>query len=200
MSQPPPGELDEQPPSCSLPRLKDWHPPKISFPIGAGLAASGVVIMASVAACGGSGIPVNPVKSYGAEVYSTATTGDGPTASSPSPSPSPQDPAVAICQQFSAIYGNMSSILNADAADPSALTVNNTLDGYASKMSHWTYVVNQAVDNGTTTAGVRFANDLGNAGIATVQVAEPLPGGTPDVQSATDDVDQVQSDCAGLTG
>jgi hypothetical protein len=49
-------------------------------------------------------------------------------------------------------------------------------------------------------ATVQVANDLSDAGIAVVQVAEPLPDVTPDVQSAIADVEAVQGDCAALTG
>ena len=65
-------------------------------------------------------------------------------------------------------------------------------------MSHWSYVVNQAVDNGTTSASVALANDLGDSGIATVQAGvagETDPGAA---SSALSNVQSVQSDCSGL--
>lgn len=111
----------------------------------------------------------------------------------------PQDPAVTVCKEFGAIYSNVTAHLNTDANDPSALSPDSTLNQYADDMSHWSYVVNQAVDNGTTSDSVQLANDLGDAGIATVQVAEPLSGVTPDVESAIQDVDAVQGDCSGLS-
>ena len=110
------------------------------------------------------------------------------------------DPVVTVCQQFDGIYPKVSAILNADANDPSALTVNSQLNRYGDKMAHWAYVISTAVDNGTTSADVSMANDMGDAGIAVVQVAEPLPGVTHGAQTAIGDVDSVQADCSGLTG
>jgi hypothetical protein len=67
-------------------------------------------------------------------------------------------------------------------------------------MAHWSYVVGQAISAGTTSAGAQFANDLADAGTATVQVAEPLPDVTPDVQSAILVVDIIHGYCSGLAG
>jgi hypothetical protein len=67
-------------------------------------------------------------------------------------------------------------------------------------MSRWSYVVDQAVNNGTASATVQFSNDLAGTGIATVLAAGSLPGVAPDVQSAITDVDTVQGDCCALTG
>lgn len=77
--------------------------------------------------------------------------------------------------------------------------MNSQLNRYGDKMAHWAYVISTAVDNGTTSANVSMANDMSDASIAMVQVAEPLPGVTPDVQTAIGDVDAVQADCSGLT-
>jgi hypothetical protein len=71
---------------------------------------------------------------------------------------------------------------------------------YADRMAHWSYVISQAVIVGTTAAPEQFANDLGDAGIAAVQVAEPLGHGViPDVQKAINNVNAVETDCASLT-
>jgi hypothetical protein len=123
-----------------------------------------------------------------------------PPPAQPSAASAPLDAAVTVCQEFNGIYSNLSADLKADANDPSALSPDSNLNNYADNMLHWSYVVNQAVDNGTTSATVQFANDLGDAGVATVQVAEPLPGVTPDVESAIVDVDAVQRGCSALAG
>src|ERR1039458_4321906 len=114
------------------------------------------------------------------------------SAAAPSAQPQPpaaQGPAVTVCQKFAAIYNKLSSDLNSDTKDPSALTVDAALNRYADDMAHWSHVIDQAIGDGTTSASVQFSNDLGDAGVATVQVAEPLgPGVAPDVQSAIQDV------------
>jgi hypothetical protein len=117
-------------------------------------------------------------------------------------SSSSADPAVTVCQKFSAIYGSMFSILNGDSVtSPSALRPDPRLNGFADNMAHWSYVVYQAIQNGTTSASVQLANDLGDAGIAVVQVAEPLGHGvSPNVEKAINKIDAVQSDCSGLGG
>ena len=167
------------------------------------MAAGSALIRAvlALAACGSSVTTAASRVSTASSASASAPPSQAqPSAASAPPSSGPPDPAVTVCQKFNAIYPKLIADLNADANDPSALSPNDTLDSYANDLSHWTYVVNQAVDNGTTSATVQFANDLGDAGIATVQVAEPLPGVTPDVQSAIADVDAVQSECSALTG
>jgi hypothetical protein len=112
-----------------------------------------------------------------------------------------QDPALQVCQGFTAIDGMLSAILNHDEENPSAVSPDGKLNGYADQMSHWSYVITQAVADGSTAASIQFANDLGDAGIATVQVAEPLGHGvTPDVHSAAQDVSGVQDDCTIFAG
>lgn len=123
------------------------------------------------------------------------------TAAAPAATPSgPPDPAVTACQSFSNIYPDLSNRLSADEADPSGLSSDSTLRKYASDMSHWSYTVNQAVDNGTTTASADLANEFGDAGVATEEVADPLSGSAPDVESAADDVDALNADCSTLQG
>lgn len=122
-----------------------------------------------------------------------------PTAAAPSAVASgAPDPAVTVCRKFNGIYPDLSAKLQADAGDPGALSADSALNKYADDMSHWSYTVTQGVDNGTTSASVQLANEFGDAGIATVQVAEPLTGVTPDVQTAIDDVNAVQEDCSTL--
>jgi hypothetical protein len=123
-----------------------------------------------------------------------------PSVSQPAPAATTQDPAVTVCQQFAAIYSPLSSDLNSDANDPSALSPDSTLNQYGDQMAHWSYVVGQAISAGTTSAGAQFTNDLADAGTATVQVAEPLPGVTPDVQSAILVIDIINGYCSGLAG
>jgi hypothetical protein len=158
-----------------------------------------LIAIVALTACGGSSGGSSASQASFTPSTQTFASTQAP-APPPSPSPVASDPAVTVCQDFSGIEAQLTADLNADSNDPSSLSVNPTLDGYANDLSHWSYVVNQAVDNGTTTAGVGFANDLGDAGIATVQVAEPLPGVTPDVESAITDVDAVEGDCSALSG
>jgi hypothetical protein len=129
-----------------------------------------------------------------------------PSSSSQSSSPSTTDPAITVCQDFADIESTLTADLNTVEANPSAgatgpnsiTPLGNTLNKYGDDMSHWSYVVNQAVDNGTTSASVALANDLGDAGIATVQAGvagETDPGAA---SSALSNVQSVQSDCSGL--
>jgi hypothetical protein len=131
-----------------------------------------------------------------------------PSSSAPSSSPSSSmtDPAVTVCQDFAGIESTLTADLNVVEANPSAgatgpnsiTPLGNTLNTYGDDMAHWSYVVNQAVDNGTTSASVALANDLGDAGVATVQAGvagETAPGAAG---SALSDVQSVESDCSGL--
>ena len=128
------------------------------------------------------------------------------SSSSQSSSPSTTDPAITVCQDFAGIESTLTTDLNTVEANPSAgatgpnsiTPLGNTLNKYGDDMSHWSYVVNQAVDNGTTLASVALANDLGDAGIATVQAGvagETDPGAA---SSALSSVQSVQSDCSGV--
>jgi hypothetical protein len=131
-----------------------------------------------------------------------------PSSSAPSSSPSSSitDPAVTVCQDFAGIDSKLTADLHAVEANPSAgatgpnsiTPLGNTLNKYGDDMSHWSYVVNQAVDDGTTSASVSLANDLGDAGLATVQAGvagETDPGAAG---SALSDMQSVESDCSGL--
>lgn len=131
-----------------------------------------------------------------------------PPSSAPSSSPSSStlDPAVTVCQDFAGIESTLTADLNAVEANPSAgatgpnsiTPLGNTLNKYGDDIAHWSYVVNQAVDNGTTSASVALANDLGDTGLTTVQAGvagETDPGAAG---SALSDMQSVESDCSGL--
>jgi hypothetical protein len=133
-----------------------------------------------------------------------ASTSNAPSPALPSTSPSQSDPAITVCQEFDSIYGQLSTDLNAVASAPSAISsqVSSTLNHDGDEMAHWSYVVNQAVDNGTTSASVQFANDLGDAGLATVQSAftQSAAADPSVIQSAITDVETVNTDCSALNG
>jgi hypothetical protein len=78
---------------------------------------------------------------------------------------------------------------------------NSKLVADAGKMAHWTYVMTQAVTNGTTNATVQFANDLGDAATAVTEAAFPASSlTTPDPIGALVDIARVSNDCSALTG
>jgi hypothetical protein len=111
---------------------------------------------------------------------------------------------VAVCQGFAAIYPFMNSRLlaEADVVNPAAMNLPDwKLYADAGKMSHWTYVMTQAVTNGTTNATVQFANDLGDAGTEVAAASQPPNAlSTPDPLTALVDIDRVRNDCSSLTG
>lgn len=126
-------------------------------------------------------------------------------AGSPSASGSPAapDPAVAVCQGFAAIYPYMKSQLLKEAVNVvNPVTSDNwKLDGDANKMAHWTYVMTQAINNGTSQAPIQFANDLGDASTDVGQSSFPPTAiSAPDPLTALTDIDRVSNDCSALTG
>ncbi len=159
-------------------------------------AAAALAAVLTLAACGSTATTA----ASRASTSSPAPLSQAQPSAASQPSSGPPDPAVTVCQKFNAIYHKLSADLNADAKDPSALSPNSTLGSYANDLSHWSIVVSRAVANGTTSATLLFAIHLGQAGLAVVGVAEPLPGVTPDVRSAIVHVNAVRSDCSALTG
>ena len=110
---------------------------------------------------------------------------------------------MAICQQFNAIFPYMKSQLLTEAANVvNPVTSDNwKLDGDANKMAHWTYVMTQAVTNGTTNATIQFANDLGDASTEVAQASFPPTAiSSPDPLTALTDIYRVKNDCSSLTG
>jgi hypothetical protein len=155
-----------------------------------------------LAGCGSTASSFTPVSQTFVGSPSAAAAAGSPTAAAGSPS-APPDPAVAVCQGFAAIYPYMKSQLltEADNVVNPVTTDNWKLDGDADKMSHWSYVMTQAVMNGTTSATVQFANDLGDAGTEVAAASFPPTAiSTPDPITALVDIDRVQNDCSSLTG
>jgi len=72
----------------------------------------------------------------------------------------------------------------------------------AGKLAHWSYLVTQAISNGTSQATVQLPDDLGEAGLAVTAAAFPPSQGEPDPQAALNAIIAVGQDCAdlGITG
>ncbi len=164
-----------------------------------------------LAGCGSSGSSAAGSRSVVAGSPSANAVGSPSANAAGSPSadaagsPSgPPDPAVAICHQFRSIEHYMVSQLVAEETSGTAPTsVNWKLMGDGSKMAHWSYVITQAVMNGTTSMTVQFANDLGDASTDVDQSAGPATAiSAPDPQTALNDIVAVGGDCAniGITG
>ena len=174
------------------------HPTKEAIGIRALMtAATALAAVLTLAACGSTATTAASRASTSSPAPPSQAQ---PSAAAAPPSSGPPDPAVTVCQKFSAIYPKLSAGLNADAKDPSALSPNSTLTSYANDLLHGGLAVDRAEANGTTSATFQFAIDLGKAGLAVVPVAEPLPGVTPDVRSAIAHVNAVHRDCAALAG
>ncbi len=97
----------------------------------------------------------------------------------------------------------VSQLVAEETSGTAPTSVNWKLMGDGSKMAHWSYVITQAVMNGTTSTTVQFANDLGDASTDVDQSAGPATAiSAPDPQTALNDIVAVGGDCAdiGITG
>jgi len=127
----------------------------------------------------------------------------GPQAAPVATPPPPADPGIAVCQKFLTMAGQLTADLSVATTDPAAVTgnVRKRLKHDASLLTGWSYIVTQAVANGTSVAPIQLANHLSDAGIATIETAFiATTKVTSSVPLAIAAVGNVEGDCSSLTG
>jgi hypothetical protein len=128
-----------------------------------------------------------------------------PSTPQPSSASTPVDPAITACQGFRAMEN---FIVDQVSHEIAYLTAPSPADQEemikdAAKLAHWSYLVTNAISNGTSQATVQFPDDLGEAGLQLVAVAYYMDGDPDaDPQAAESAIIAVGQDCAslGVTG